>query len=274
LAHKAVVRRLRGNSQSLGYQQKYLVHYPDNMKILDVAKIGFYLSLTVLLGFSSYFVWSATQEVQRLGEQTSAVLAQTSTSLERTDAAITQTSNTVSASANHIDSSLSKISSGIDQSLYLVNRPCVPGPCGLMADSAKTLNTARMAIGQVEIAANHEDKNLKNLDTQETQLFQDTHSVLVSIVPVENEADKSFADFDALLTSPDVTNTTHNFGVITGNFGTMTTDASNKFHLFLYPPPCREFKCHVLQGYTAVKDLSSLAEPAYWINQILTGAKP
>jgi|GEM_PF-3100827 hypothetical protein len=91
-----------------------------------------------------------------------------------------------------------------NRTLQLVNAPCVPGPCGLLADGAKTLNTARMTMGQVEIAANHEDKNLATLDKQEATIFADTH-----------------ADLDALhglVTAPDLLATVHNMNTTSAAF--------------------------------------------------------
>jgi hypothetical protein len=47
----------------------------------------------------------------------------------------------------------------------------------LLADTAKTLNTVRGTFGQIETAANHEDKNLTLLDGQELTLFNDFHGL-------------------------------------------------------------------------------------------------
>lgn len=67
----------------------------------------------------------------------------------------------------------------VDQTLETVNRPCATGkPCGTLADFAKTLNTVRLTFGQVEIAANHEDRNLSTLDAQEQALFAATQKTL------------------------------------------------------------------------------------------------
>lgn len=69
-----------------------------------------------------------------------------------------------------------------DATLSEVNRPCGgTAPCGTLADVAKTLNTVRGTFGQIEIAANHENKNLTALDKHEATLFADTHAALVNI---------------------------------------------------------------------------------------------
>jgi hypothetical protein len=70
---------------------------------------------------------------------------------------------------------------GASAVLKTVNRPCGNGkPCGTLADVARTLNTFRLTAGQIEIAANHEDRNLATLDAQELQLFTDTHTMIGS----------------------------------------------------------------------------------------------
>ena len=71
----------------------------------------------------------------------------------------------------------------LDQTIQTVNRPCgVRGlPCGVLADADKTMETVRGTFGQIEIAADHEDRNLTKLDGQEDQLFSDTHASLTQL---------------------------------------------------------------------------------------------
>lgn len=67
-----------------------------------------------------------------------------------------------------------------NQTFDTINRDCGGGhSCGTLADVAKTLNTVRGTFGQIEVAANHEDKNLATLDRQELTLFADMHSTAV-----------------------------------------------------------------------------------------------
>jgi ABC-type transporter Mla subunit MlaD len=95
---------------------------------------------------------------------------------------------------------------GATATLDAVNRPCAElrpvtattggfyqplKPCGTLADLNRTLATVRGTFGQIEVAANHEDKNLTSLDAQEAQLYADTHA--------------SIKSFNSLLSSPDIT---------------------------------------------------------------------
>ena len=64
--------------------------------------------------------------------------------------------------------------------LNAINRPCpIPGktgaPCGTLADLNRTLATVRGAVGTVETAGRHYDKQLSTLDKQEAILFKDIH---------------------------------------------------------------------------------------------------
>lgn len=95
---------------------------------------------------------------------------------------------------------------GLTDTLALVNRPCglssvaevgiataAPAPllpCGTLADVNKTLATVRGTFGQIEVAANHEDRNLSTLDKQEAQLYSDVHTTT--------------SDLNTLIASPDI----------------------------------------------------------------------
>lgn len=240
------------------------------MKIIDWAKTVVCLSLTVFLGFGSYLFWTTIQTEKQIGEQATSVLAHADQTVLTLRSTILQTSTQlfgVQQSVAKTQASLSSVASSLNQTIALLNHPCVPGPCGTIADIGRTLNTARGTMGQIEVAANHEDKNLNTLDQQETLLFQHTDNVVLGL-------SKTNSDLDDFVTSPNLSKTLNNAQTITANFGTMSTDANNKFHSFLYPPPCHALKCHLAEGFTFVKDASSLAEPIYWVNQLFTGAKP
>ncbi len=86
----------------------------------------------------------------------------------------------------------------LGRSIDLVNAPCVPGPCGTVADVGKTLNTVRGTFGQIETAANHENRNLSALDTQEATLFADFHGTAT-------RTNTTLDTFNERLASPEVT---------------------------------------------------------------------
>jgi hypothetical protein len=226
--------------------------------------VTLYLSLAILVGMCSYFVWGTTRLESGLESRAETVLTHLDSTLSQTDAVVAETGTAVVG----IQKSVSGVASGINQSIRIVNHPCVPGPCGTLSDVAKTLNTVRGTFGEIETAANHEDRNLSTLDKQEDALFQDTHVALANIVPLQNEIDKAAYDLDALVSSPDVSGVARNLNTVTYNLGQTTGDFQNKFHAFLFPPPCHGFKCDVVKAFTVIKVGSSLMEPAYWGTQL------
>jgi ABC-type transporter Mla subunit MlaD len=104
----------------------------------------------------------------------------------------------------HVNSAIVKVNTTLD----IVNRQCGKQPCGTLADVAKTLNTVRGTFGQIEVAANHEDKQLATLDAQERTMFGNVNDMVTA-------ANSSVGHFDALITSPDVTKTLANVNVST-----------------------------------------------------------
>ena len=224
------------------------------------------VSVVVFFGVGSYLLWTISQSEKRLETQAGVVLIHLDRSLTEFDAQVSQLGPTLtnvagSVSQTEVDVSkvahtMSGVASGIQQTIKLVNDPCVPGPCGTIADVNKTLNTVRGTFGQIEIAANHEDKNLTKLDNQEQQLFDDSHQALTN--------------FNSLLTSKDLADSIHNGSVVSQNMGDMTTDAKNKFHEFLYPTPCTGKKCIFIHLFSDAKILGSLAEPTYYLDRLLS----
>lgn len=81
---------------------------------------------------------------------------------------------------------------GVNQTLDGINRLCgVPGkPCGTLADVNRTLASVRGTVGQIEVAARHENRNLDTLDEQEKQVVADLHTTSINL--------------NALVASPDV----------------------------------------------------------------------
>jgi hypothetical protein len=236
------------------------------MSVLNWVKTGMYASLLVLFGFLSYLAWTVTQTVKQLGNQTSITLSQVSTSVSRTQASITAASNSLVQVQNGllpVENGLLATTNSLNSTLLTVNSPCGGGhPCGTLADVAKTLNTVRGTFGQIEVAANHENKNLTNLDAQEAQLFADTHLAFQGV-------SKATLDLDALFTDPKITTTISSVNTIASNLGQTSTDFQTKFHSVLFPPPCSGKLCFVKKAWPYIKTASELAEPAYWGSQLI-----
>ena len=222
------------------------------------------VSLAAFLGFGCYLEYTISQSDKQLTVQASKVLIDTDGVLNQVKTSTVSIDNSLSRVPNQ----LSEVTGNINNTLALVNRICLPGPCGILADVSKTLNTVRGTFGQIEVAANHEDRNLTTLDSQESQLFVDTHTTLTGFIPIQTGLSKTIFDADSLITSPDLIGTLHNFNTTTYNIGQTTGDFQSKFHAFLYPPICKGFKCHIGQDINDVRIGSQFAEPAYWAYQL------
>ena len=183
-------------------------------------KFGVYVSLIVFIGSCTYAVWVIAQDSKRITEDVHSASQDIHSNTVEVNVVLHKF-GTLADNANSTVSSLQKTVQIMDGTLLAVNRPCVPGPCGLLSDSAKTLNTVRGTFGQIEIAARHENKNLTTLDAQEAQLFSDTHQVLSGIADDEQAARKSIKDLDDLLISPDFLETIHNSKDISGSLAHM-----------------------------------------------------
>ena len=247
------------------------------MKLLDLSKIAALISLTVFMGFGSYLLWTTIQVEKHLDSETDIVLHHAESTLKKVDSVVDKSGKSIDQINKSVASfqlDVASVSDSINESLYLVNKPCVPAPCGVIANVNKTLGTFRGTAGTLEIAGNHWDKNLTTLDTQEATLFNDSHDVLTNLSAEIDEAHKTTLTLDQYINTPDFTAIPKNLNTITYNLGQTTTDFQTKFHTFLYPPPCKGVKCFFIHAYSYAKIASTFAEPAYWGEQILRDAKP
>lgn len=112
--------------------------------------------------------------LSRVGPQAVATLQ----SLQGTTSKVGNEATRTLRAASKVGSVLSKAGDTLD----LVNAPCgTTKPCGTLADANRTLATVRGTFGQIEVAANHEDKNLSTLDAQEAQLYLDFHATTTNL---------------------------------------------------------------------------------------------
>ncbi len=234
------------------------------------SKVVALVSLAVLLSFGSYLVWTVAQTIKPISQQTSVALYN------------------IGVAAYNLDS-------GERATFDNLNRNCDPGkPCGTFADINRSLASVRMAAGQITAISQFEKPQLEAINSQELQLFSDTHKVLgglsdtvtsantaiVNIVPLENEIDteavalqKSTRDFDALILSPDITGTLKGLDVTSNNFAATSTDFQTKFHAILFPPPCQGKFCFVIKAWPYIKAGAELSEPAYYFSQLIPTVK-
>jgi hypothetical protein len=87
-----------------------------------------------------------------------------------------------------------------------------------LADVNKTLGTFRLTAGQLEIAANHEDKNLSVLDSQEETIFDDFHGMLGRVNPMVSQYTEIGTNVNTLLKKQAVSDFVDNLGPLSKNF--------------------------------------------------------
>lgn len=204
-------------------------------RAIQIAHIALLLTAAGLCAFLGWFLW-------RTLKIATAEAAQVTVTLQKAQAAFDQVSAT----------------------LQTVNRPCGAGkPCGTLADVAKTLGTIRLTAGQVEVAANHEDKRIGIMDSQETQIAGDTHALLAKaggdldtldttirgIQPIETEAQVEVVELQratkaltALESDPNLTATAKNLNAASAHAsdallhvdGT-TADVQQAVYSYLHP---------------------------------------
>lgn len=199
------------------------------VRIIEVARLALLLTAAGLCASVAWLAWSVNREVKP-------VLASISTEA----------------------SSARAVTDSLNETLAAINRPCGGGkPCGALADLAKTMNTLRMTAGQVEIAANHEDKRIGILDAQEAQIARDTHVALTSlngtirgVQPVLDGATDEMRTLalatdklDALLADPNLAaiagnlnQVSVNLAGVTDNANKITKDAADEVHSLTHPP--------------------------------------
>jgi hypothetical protein len=238
--------------------------------ILTWLKSAVLVALLVFLSLGSYLFYVTALAERTLANQVSvtfsaanAAIAHVNTATDQVGSSFTTAAQSLTqteADVRGLTTQFGGVAVGLQKTVALVNAPCVPGPCGTVADISKTLNTGRLAIGEVEIAADDFNKNEARFYAQEDQLYTD--------------ADASIKQFDALLDSPDLATALHGGATTATNLGLMTGDAQTKFHAFLYPPPCVGWKCHIKTVYETVKVGSTFAEPAYWGWALFNQIKP
>lgn len=166
----------------------------------------------IALGYALISVGIAVQRLTTAWESVPGHITSTLSSFSQVGPQATSTLRTLDAVGKQATASLKvtdkvgKVLDGALATLDGVNRPCnvwvevpsaaadegvqVTKPCGTLADVNRTLATVRGTVGQIEVAARHENSNLTNLDAQEKQLYTDVHTTTTNL--------------NALVASPDI----------------------------------------------------------------------
>jgi len=203
------------------------------------------------------------------------------------------------------------IESNVNEALATVNQGCAPGPCGTLAaftkvvtkagDATVTTQIQEQAIGKQVSAtmtalqtipshvngtmdsltgtAQTASTSLKAITDGLTPVMASTKSTVDDVgaavgsvgmaakglLPLESDADAAVRGLLPLEA---------NAATITGNLGATTTDFQTKFHVFLFPAPCKTFGCKVKRTWPYIKSGVEMVEPLYWGQQLFENRVP
>jgi hypothetical protein len=135
------------------------------------------------------------------------------------------------------------------------------------------LNTASDDIAGVARTANGSIATLSTHTQTAIDTANSTMGTLDTSIATQNAAlSKSQADFQAVLDGalPIEARATS----IAGHWDGISGDFQTRFHLVLFPPPCKTFGCKLARAYPYIKDAAALGESAYWTRALFENIKP
>jgi hypothetical protein len=141
-------------------------------KILQVAKVLALLAVCVLCVVASV-------RISQVSSQINVTLRQLD--LSGTVANLNATLDAIHRPCGKTLDTVSVLFDKTRNDYFLANKKKEFLPCGTLADVAKTLGTIRGAAGQIEVAANHEDKRIAVLDGQEATIYRNTNASLLQL---------------------------------------------------------------------------------------------
>jgi ABC-type transporter Mla subunit MlaD len=152
----------------------------------------------------------------------------------------------ISGLADHSDTTLDSLAGSATQATKTLNtastslQTITDGITPVLASTKSTVDDVGVAVGSVGTAA----KGLLPIES-------DTDTAVRGLLPLEANA-----------------------ATITGNLGATTTDFQTKFHVFLFPPPCKTFGCKVKRTWPYIKGGAEMVEPLYWGQQLFENRVP
>lgn len=199
-------------------------------------------------------------------KEVNGVVEQHSQKLDQIESAATTAVNNFSEQSDALLQQGTRAVVKVNGTLDTVNRSCgvkIDGkmlPCGTLADVAQTLEAYRRTGVLINVAMKHENDQLGNVD-----------DAVAKFDALLGTTTGTVSDVDKFVTSRDLFGAVKNLNATTGQFALMSTDAQTKFHAFLFPPPCRGWKCRIGQTINDVRIGSQFIEPAFYLRQLLTG---
>lgn len=130
--------------------------------------------------------------------------------------------------ADQVIAKLNATAGELSKTVALVNAPCVPGPCGTLADLNRTLGSMRLAAGQVTAFSYKEQEQLQQVNAQETEIALATKDDLTKL-------GGAIDGVTALTGNKDLAESLGNLKTTSGAVSGMATDTQQAWHSVLHP---------------------------------------
>lgn len=139
-----------------------------------------------------------------------------------------------------------------------------------------TMGRLNTTVDEIAGVARTANGSLATLSTHTQTAIDTANSALGTLdtaIATQNAAlSKSQADFQAVLDP--IPAIEDDVKISAYELGQTTTDFQTRFHLLLFPPPCKTFGCKLARAYPYIKDAAALGESAYWTRALFENVKP
>jgi hypothetical protein len=232
--------------------------------MLEIAGVGLLLSAAALCGFGCWGIYALVISARQIAAGTDATVKAATGTLNSTvtaeqkigavadnlDGLIAETRPKIATALVQLDAAsgqIEKTSAGLNAAVAELNAPCVPGPCGTLADVNRTLGSIRLASGQVTAFSLKEQTQLDQANKQETAIAELTEADLAKL-------GTAIDGIDALATNKDLTGSLAHTNTALGAVAGMATDTQQYWHDTLHPKwPKRVWTFATGAGLSAAK---------------------
>ncbi len=196
------------------------------------------LAAAVFWGFGCWGIYAVVSGEQKLASEAAATAQEaTATAIkigvaaDDADTLIRATAPQVKVSLLRADVALGYLDSTtarLDKAAAELNAPCVPGPCGTLADVNRTLGSVRLASGQVTAFSLREQGQVDQINLQETAIATETQADLGKLgTAIDGVA--------ALADNKDLKGSLAHLNTTTDAVSEMATDTALAWHNTLHP---------------------------------------
>jgi hypothetical protein len=226
-------------------------------RLIQCAALGLLLSAAALCGFGCWGIHQLVMSERQIALDSDATVnAATGTEqkiesvadnidglLSETRPELAETMRRLNGTIAHLD----ETSAGLSTAVKELNAPCVPGPCGTLADVNRTLGAIRLASGQVTAFSEREQTQLDQMNEQETAVAQLTEADL-------SKLGGAIDSITALADDKELKGSLTHLNTTTGALAGMATDTQQFWHDTLHPKwPKRVWNAITGVGISAAK---------------------